>query len=205
MIKLEKRNVIIDYSLLSIQFWATDFEYKNWTCLIIELFNFELSSPPTQKIMPSNYEPKSNTSCAPQPSSSLKKLNTHPKLLLPKRSFIKIESKKFNKESKQSKKQNKKVCNLYPFSWRNLCFKFFWVIFCWEWMLWEKTKTKQPYHVVCKKPKIPILLMETSMDLFWDMDHYELLFLSSMISFYSFTFKDKNLYSIFRYILYVCE
>ena len=27
--KLEKRNVIIDYSLLSIQFWATDFEYKN--------------------------------------------------------------------------------------------------------------------------------------------------------------------------------
>ena len=72
-------------------------------------------------------------------------MNTPPQLL-PKRSFIKhekIESKKFNKESKQSKKQNKKVCNLYPFSWRNLCFKFFFLShFFVGSECYEKTKTK---------------------------------------------------------------
>ena len=80
----------------------------------------------------------------PPPKNSLKKLNTPPQLL-PKRSFIKqekIESKKFNKESKQSKKQNKKVCNLYPFSWRNLCFKFFLSHFFVGSECYEKTKTK---------------------------------------------------------------
>ena len=43
----------------------------------------------------------------------------------------------------------------------------------------QKQKTTIPRGQ--QQPKIPILLMETSMDLFWDMDHYELLFLSSMI------------------------
>ena len=117
----------------------------------------------------------------------------------------KIESKKFNKESKQSKKQNKKVCNLYPFSWRNLCFKFFLSHFFVGSECYEKTKQKQPYHVVCNNPKYPFYwwrLLWISFEIWITMNFS---FYHQWFSFYSFTFKDKNLYSIFRYILYVCE
>ena len=105
---------------------------------------FWIVKSPTQKIMPPDYKPKWNTSCAPTPKKLPQKIE-YPSQLLPKRSFIKhekIESKKFNKESKQSKKQNKKVCNLYPFSWRNLCFKFFFSHFFVGSECYEKTETK---------------------------------------------------------------
>jgi len=174
--------------LLTIHYWVFNFEQlilstKTKNMLDNRTIQFWIVKPPTQKIMPPDYKPKWNTSCAPHPQNLPQKIESPPQLL-PKRSFIKqekIESKKFNKESKQSKKQNKKVCNLYPFSWRNLCFKFFLSHFFVGSECYEKTKTKTTIPRGLQQPKIPILLMETSMDLFWDMDHYELLFLSSMI------------------------
>lgn len=175
--------------------------------MIIELFNFELSSPPPKKSCPLITNPNEILAVPPTSKNSLKKLNPLPQLL-PKRSFIKqekIESKKINKESKQSKKQNKKVCNLYPFSWRNLCFKFFLSHFLLGVNVMRKQKQKQPYHVVCNNPKYPFYwwrLLWISFEIWITMNFS---FYHQWFSFYSFTFKDKNLYSIFRYILYVCE
>ena len=150
--------------------------------MIIELFNFELSSPPPKKSCPLITNPNEILAVPPPPKTPSK--IEYPSPIITQKIIHKqekIESKKFNKESKQSKKQNKKVCNLYPFSWRNLCFKFFLSHFFVGSECYEKTKTKTTIPRGLQQPKIPILLMETSMDLFWDMDHYELLFLSSMI------------------------
>jgi len=198
--------------LLTIHYWVFNFEQlilstKPKNMLDNRTIQFWIVKSPTQKIMPPDYKPKWNTSCAPHPQNLPQKIESPPQLL-PKRSFIKqekIESKKFNKESKQSKKQNKKVCNLYPFSWRNLCFKFFWVIFLLGVNVMRKQKQKQPYHVVCNNPKYPFYwwrLLWISFEIWITMNFS---FYHQWFSFYSFTFKDKNLYSIFRYILYVCE
>jgi len=113
--------------------------------LIIELFNFELSSPPPKKSCPLITNPNEILAVPQPPKNSLKNIEYPSPIITQKiihKTSKKIESKKFNKESKQSKKQNKKVCNLYPFSWRNLCFKFFLSHFFVGSECYEKTKTK---------------------------------------------------------------
>jgi len=58
----------------------------------------------------------------------------------------------------RSKQKTKKVCNLYPFSWRNLCFTFE------SFLLGVNVERKKNHTLWSAKPKLqPILLMETSM------------------------------------------
>ena len=101
--------------LLTIHYWVFNFEQlilstKTKNMLDNRTIQFWIVKSPTQKIMPPDYKHKWNTSCAPHPQKLPQKIESPPQLL-PKRSFIKqekIESKKFNKESKQSKKQKQK-------------------------------------------------------------------------------------------------
>jgi len=77
-----------------------------------------LSSPPPKKSCPLITNPNEILAVPPPPKNSLKKIEYPSPIITQKiiHKQEKIESKKINKESKQSKKQNKKVCNLYPFS-----------------------------------------------------------------------------------------
>jgi len=168
---------------------------------------FWIVKSPTQKIMPPDYKPKWNTSCAPTPKNSLKKLNTPPQLL-PKRSFInkkKLRAKNLIRNRSKAKNKTKK-CVIYIHSVEEICvLNFFWVIFLLGVNVMRKQKQKQPYHVVCNNPKYPFYwwrLLWISFEIWITMNFS---FYHQWFSFYSFTFKDKNLYSIFRYILYVCE
>jgi len=207
--KLEKRNVIIDYSLLSIQFWATDFEYKKLkTCLIIELFNFELSSPPPKKSCPLITNPNEILAVPPTPKKLPQKIE-YPSPIITQEIIHKTRKKLRAKNliRNRSKAKNKtKKCVIYIHSVEEICvLNFFWVIFLLGVNVMRKQKQKQPYHVVCNNPKYPFYwwrLLWISFEIWITMNFS---FYHQWFSFYSFTFKDKNLYSIFRYILYVCE
>jgi len=173
---------------LTIHYWVFNFEQlilstKTKNMLDNRTIQFWIVKSPTQKIMPPDYKPKWNTSCAPTPKNSLKKLNTPPQLL-PKRSFInkkKLRAKNLIRNRSKAKNKTKK-CVIYIHSVEEICvLNFFLSHFFVGSECYEKTKTKTTIPRGLQQPKIPILLMETSMDLFWDMDHYELLFLSSMI------------------------
>jgi len=198
--------------LLTIHYWVFNFEQlilstKTKNMLDNRTIQFWIVKSPTQKIMPPDYKPKWNTSCAPTPKNSLKKLNTPPQLL-PKRSFInkkKLRAKNLIRNRSKAKNKTKK-CVIYIHSVEEICvLNFFWVIFLLGVNVMRKQKQKQPYHVVCNNPKYPFYwwrLLWISFEIWITMNFS---FYHQWFSFYSFTFKDKNLYSIFRYILYVCE
>jgi len=175
--------------LLTIHYWVFNFEQlilstKTKNMLDNRTIQFWIVKSPTQKIMPPDYKPKSNTSCAPNPKKLPQNIEYPSPIITQK--IIHKTSKKLRAKNlirNRSKAKNKtKKCVIYIHSVEEICvLNFFWVIFLLGVNVMRKQKQKTTIPRGLQQPKIPILLMETSMDLFWDMDHYELLFLSSMI------------------------